>query len=171
MYAVWTPINVRFVTFFTEHANGEEDLSGKYLGRSCQADPPPTNIFVDPPNYSNRSSRTAVGVQNIFKSIHKFTTPTPSVESKHPLFTSIPQEIVKFSKILAEQADEIFLQTWNELRGYPELETLPTVAHPTDLFLPHAAENGFPIALPWGMDEQENQLALQYVTHTYALLK
>ena len=49
----------------------------------------------------------AVGSLKIFKSIRKFSTPTPYVDNKNILLTSITQELGNLAKILAARADEV----------------------------------------------------------------
>ena len=60
-------------------------------------------------------------------------------------------------------------QTYIEVRGLPELMTLPAVAHPEAPLLRDAAEHGVLIVLLQGMDDKEQEAALRYGTHAYAL--
>ena len=109
---------------------------------------------MDTPPSHKRATGTAVGGPKIFSTltpIYKFTS---YVAINHPLLTPMPQELCKLTNILAVRAREVdFFQTCTEVRGPPELDTLPSGAHPEAPLLRHAAEYGFPIALPQGMDK------------------
>ena len=114
----------------------------------------PSTIIVDPPPSSKRAAGTAVWGPKIFNSFTHIYTSTPYVETRHPLLTSIPQDLGKLANSLAARAKEVgFFSTCTKLRRPYELATLPEGAHPAAPLLRHTAEHGVLIALPQGMDK------------------
>ena len=58
---------------------------------------------------------------------------------------------------------------FTEVRSPTELTTLPAGAHPVAPLFLHAVENGAPIALPLGMDEDEKGAAIRYGNHASSI--
>ena len=111
----------------------------------------------------------AAGGPKIFSTLTLISTFTPYVKNNHPLLTSIPQELGKLDNSLAEQAKEVgFSQTCTEVQGPPDLDMLPTGAHPAAPLIRHADYHGVPIALSRGMDKEERDTSILYGTHTSA---
>ena len=79
------------------------------------------------------------------------------------------EELGKLANFLGAREKEVgFSQTCTEVRGSPDLDMLPTGAHPAAPLLRHAAEHGVPIAFPRGMYEEERDDAILYGMHASA---
>ena len=63
----------------------------------------------------------------------------------------------------------VIFRICTEVRGPTELAMLPSGAHPVAPPFLYAVENGAPIALPIGMDEEEKGAAIRYGTHASSI--
>ena len=103
----------------------------------------------------------------IFSTLIPISTFTLYKAINRPLLTSILQDLGKLENSLAARAKEVgFFQTRTEVRGPPDLDTLPTGSHLAAPLLCHAAEHGVPIALPRVINKEERDAAILYGTHT-----